>query len=310
MAKDGKQFEHLIHLIERTITPRSIVEHNVGMPILNSRSGATTQCDIVIRSGTKPRQTITIVEVQDRSSKVKPNDFRGWKQKLKDVGAQHLLCVSRQEFPGSIKEQATLSGGSIILMTLKEADPQSIPLDFSGLRYEYEYLNLISVNKVKVTLPDSENISRDVYDTISNASGNVNDLCWSEDGQNPVSLHWLCRKYFKFPEDSISGIGNMNFSLNDGPLLYFLAGSVSQQIGLDCEFEWEHEVIKRSISVLAYEQDQFGAMAWVAEVVHDSLKGKIVLRMPIVERDGRYLVRTIYAELPRGVEVTIGGSED
>lgn len=118
MAKDGKQLEHLVHLIEKSISPGAKVELDVDMPILNSRIGATTQCDIVIRSGTPPRQTITIVEVQDRAGQVKPNDFRGWKQKREDVGAQHLICVSRQEFPKSIKEQAALSGNSILLINL------------------------------------------------------------------------------------------------------------------------------------------------------------------------------------------------
>lgn len=71
MAKDGKQLEQLVHLIEKSIEPNAQVEHNVQMPILNSRIGATTQCDIVIRTGTPPRQTITLVEVQDRGSQVK-----------------------------------------------------------------------------------------------------------------------------------------------------------------------------------------------------------------------------------------------
>ena len=306
MATDGKQFEFLIQLIEKTITPRAIVEHDVDMPVLSSRIGATTQCDIVIRSGIKPRQTITIVEVQDRSSRVKPNDFRGWKQKLEDVGAQHLLCISRQEFPASIKEQAALSGGSIMLVTLKDSNPESIPLDFVSLQYQYDYFDLTLVNKVKVTLPDGDEISLEVKNAIASASGNANDFCWSEDGLHPVSLYGLCRKYHVCPDGFSTGTGEMSFSLNDGSPLYFLVAGIFQRIGLDCEFECVHESVKMPISVLTYEQDQFGAMAWVAEVVHDSLKGKIVLRMPIVEREGRYLVRTIYAELPGGAEVTLG----
>ena len=85
MTNDGKRYEALVHMIESSISPDSIIEHDVNLPILNSTSGATTQCDIVIRNGPVSRQTITIVEVQDRATKVKPNDFRGWKQKKEDV---------------------------------------------------------------------------------------------------------------------------------------------------------------------------------------------------------------------------------
>src|SRR5882757_4539567 len=89
---DGKYFEKIVHLLEQSLDPESKVEHDVKLPILHSPSGETAQCDIVITSGKKPRETLTLIEVQDRSSKVKPNDFRGWLKKVEEVGAQHLIC--------------------------------------------------------------------------------------------------------------------------------------------------------------------------------------------------------------------------
>ncbi|MEE9163086.1 MAG: hypothetical protein V3U35_08985, partial [Candidatus Neomarinimicrobiota bacterium] len=92
MTNDGKDFERLVALIEAAIDPDARIAHNEELPVLNSPSGKTTQCDVVIRTGPKQREIITIVEVQDRDARVAPNDFRGWKQKLADVGAQRLIC--------------------------------------------------------------------------------------------------------------------------------------------------------------------------------------------------------------------------
>ncbi len=307
MAKDGKEFERLIQLIERSITPDAIVEHDVDMPVLSSSIGATTQCDIVIRSGIEPRQTVTIVEVQDRGSRVKPNDFRGWKQKLEDVGAQHLICVSRQEFPESIKEQASLSGNSIILVTLKEADPESLPLDFITFRYQYKHFDLIAVNYVQPSISKSEANSLGVRDAVlSRTSINANDLCWSLDGQHLVSLYILCRDYYSPPDGLATGTGKISFNLKEEPPLYYLVNDVFIRAGLDCEFEWTHEIIKKPVSVLIYEQNEFGALAWIAEVIHESPKGKIVLRIPLLKSGNKYILRSVYAELPENVEITFG----
>ena len=77
MKNDGKYLEGLVKLIERSISPGAKVEQNVQMPILTSKIGATTECDLVITAGDYPRQTVTIVEVQDRTNKPALNDFRG-----------------------------------------------------------------------------------------------------------------------------------------------------------------------------------------------------------------------------------------
>lgn len=307
MANDGKQFEQLVQLIEKSISPGSIVEHDIDLPIINSSIGATTQCDIVIRSGTPPRQTITLVEVQDRGSKVKPNDFRGWKQKLEDVGAQHLLCVSRQEFPASIKEQASLSGSAIMLITLKESSPDTLPLDFIKLQYQFRNFDLKELTYVQPTISKSEAISLGVRDEVhSKTIINGNDRCWSVDGQNLVNLFILCRDYFSIPEGLTSGEGKIHFDLKEGQPLYYFINGILIRVGLDCEFKWTNEITKKPMSILTYEQNEFGALAWVAEVIHESPKGKLVFRMPLIKSGDNYIVRSFYTELPEDVEFTFG----
>ena len=116
---DGKYLEQLVELIEKSIARSTDhtakVERNVNLPVLNSSIGATRQCDIIIRSGVVPRETITIVEVQDRKEAVEIGHYSDWITKLDSVGAQQLICVSRHAFPESIKEQVALSGTKVRL---------------------------------------------------------------------------------------------------------------------------------------------------------------------------------------------------
>jgi hypothetical protein len=82
----------------------------------------------VIEEGTEPRQTISIVEVQKRGSKPEINDFNGWIVKMRDVGAQHLICVSALGFPVSIEEKADQIGPTVRLLTLKQIEEDNWPI--------------------------------------------------------------------------------------------------------------------------------------------------------------------------------------
>src|SRR5207253_680411 len=96
-----KTVEKVVALVEKAICPEARVTHNVDLPCLVT--GHMEQCDVVIEIGVPPRFTRTIVEVQKRNTRVKPNDFRGWLVKMEDVGANRLICVSAKPFPKSIK---------------------------------------------------------------------------------------------------------------------------------------------------------------------------------------------------------------
>ena len=119
--------EKIVTIIERHLEHDAVVERDRNLPVLTSKSGRTRQCDVVITEGAKPRQTISIVEVQDRGSKPTINDFEGWVTKMRQVGAQHLICVSEQGFPSSIEERADELGPTIRLLTLKQLEEHSSP---------------------------------------------------------------------------------------------------------------------------------------------------------------------------------------
>lgn len=192
---DGTFLERLVEAIERSLAPDSIIERNVRLPILASKSGATAQCDIVIRTGKPPRQTITIMEVQDRQTPVDINEFRGWQQKLHDVGAQHLYCVSRKPFPQSIKEKAALSGNSVKLITLSELDVEQIPIDFFKTTFIFHDVDVLSIRKNEVVFPSLQGEkSREKLDAILTELSQIktNDLKFSLAVPTLTALSTIC----------------------------------------------------------------------------------------------------------------------
>ena len=64
-----KVVEHIVQLLEQSLSPGAKVESDVMLPVITSNIGAVRQCDVVIWTGKPPRETITIVEVQDRKTK-------------------------------------------------------------------------------------------------------------------------------------------------------------------------------------------------------------------------------------------------
>lgn len=150
--------EEVVRLLEATISPDSKVERNVQLPNLSSQRGAKCQCDVVIKSGRPPRETISIVEVQYRGTKVDINTFRGWCEKLRDVGAQHLICVSEKGFPDSIIEKAEKMGPSVRLLTLKEIESAEVTkLDFFSNTITNPRRELIQTFDVKLDFKNDSN---------------------------------------------------------------------------------------------------------------------------------------------------------
>jgi len=122
---DWKLREQVVARLEQALSPDSRVELDVRLPALDG--SGLRQCDVLIRSGRPPRETLTIVEVQKRGKPVDVNTFDGWCVKMRSVGAQHLLCVSSHDFPKSIKTKARGLGPTVRLLTLKSLESPTGP---------------------------------------------------------------------------------------------------------------------------------------------------------------------------------------
>ena len=146
-----KTTERVVAALERVIYPTALIEHDVHLPVLGS--ARSRQCDVVITLGVPPRQTRTIVEVQDRSRKPELVTFHGWFEKMREVGAQQLLCVSEIGYPSSIIEEVTNKyGPTVQLLTLKELEELQIGkmiFPFNSIIHTASNFTFISVGPIR-----------------------------------------------------------------------------------------------------------------------------------------------------------------
>lgn len=298
--KKGKELELVVAAIEKGLSPDAVVEHDIFLPVLASSSGRTRQIDVVIRQGKAPRETLTIVEVQDRSSAVDINTFGGWLNKVDEVGAQHLMVVSRKPFPLSVIEKAEQAGNKVFLMYIREVIPDEIPSDFVRFSIDYYdfYLKGTTSLKVKVEKGMIEKHSLK-SEFLSNS-----DRKFSIDGANLIDIDALFRMSLGYEEKRcLRGkttasfyFGNMaeqdvpNEDFVIVPVELFIC--VSEQL-IPCailaqgSFHYEH--ISKQMKLLSYEQNEHGNLgAWIFEEKITTDKGEYKCRIP-VKRDNNGL---------------------
>lgn len=264
MINDGSFLEKLVQVIEQSIAPDSVVQRNVALPILNSRSGSTAQCDIVIRTGRPPRETVTIIEVQDRQRAVNINEFRGWQQKLQLVGAQHLYCVSRKPFPESIRESAALSGNTIKLITLSAIDANKIPINFFKITFIYHDIDVPHIRKRSFSFPSPEvNSNKGKLESVTQELSQLktNDLKFSFLPPAVTALTTICINHVSYQKDVISQTDTLALGF-DRPLFFLLANQEFVPIKLDIEFTWSSRRVEIPVTLLSYDQNDHGTLAW------------------------------------------------
>lgn len=280
---DGKDFELLVELVERSISSDSRIERDVKLPVLASASGKKEQCDVIIRTGTPPRETITLIEAQDRTSRVKPNDFRGWLKKLHDVGAQHLICVSRQPFPESIKEAALREGGTVRLVNVKELGLEDIPtsiFDFRSFQFTLQRFYLSKIHSFVVGASEENLALRNAIEDIYSHDANG----FSLDAKNTISFSKLCSSLIK-REDYASRSGRALYQKapDSFPPIFYRIDDQFVNIGVEFDFEWKVDALDIPISLFSYEQLNHGSLAWVVEAKLDSPDGKLSIKIPLVK---------------------------
>lgn len=262
--------ERVVKLIEKSLSPHSRVEHDVRLPDLNSNVGSTRQCDVVIRSGEPPRETITIVEVQDRNKKVDITMFDGWCQKMTDVGAQHLICVSTTGFPKSIKDKALKKGPTVRLVTLSELKKEQWPINLVE-----NYLEYVSVATGKTKFDKIVMFRLEQGQLLRMDYGKKEAPHFQYGGQNlRLSVHDLVSIY-AIENDLEEGNHLIEFVLpKHGQVLYFLEGNHKTRIynlGLSARIEIERGKIP--LNFLSYVQssdtqiDGEQPIAWIMNAV-------------------------------------------
>jgi hypothetical protein len=150
----GKLKEKVVTILEKHIDHNAKVTCDVFLPVVAHPEMNPRQIDVLIETGTKSRPTYTIVEVQDRTSKPSRGEFDGWLEKMKEVGAQHLICVTKAGYTKSQIKKASFIGPSVRLFTLSQIesiDGKVLPPSLMGDKIQvvtYEKLEGIRIDPV------------------------------------------------------------------------------------------------------------------------------------------------------------------
>ena len=290
IMKKWEEVEEIVKLLEASISPEAEVERNVFLPDLNSTQGAKRQCDVVIRNGKPPRETITIVEVQDRTSKVDVNTFGGWCQKMRDVGAQHLVCVSKEGFPRSVQEKALKMGPTVRLLMLSQLQStEKWPLDFFSNVVQNPRRELTRIFNAELHYHNEENTDSQPITVQMDAK----DFQYNGRALSAKEIFFAHLDYLE-GQGSIFQDGKHTIDMKlpmDGDELLYKLGNTYKNV-FDFYASYEMDILNRKIPLICseYKQIDFGScVAWLMEAtvfISDEEREYKLVFVPI--EDGTY----------------------
>ena len=261
--------EKVAAILEKLLAPSATVKQNVFLPVIGQPRRKPRQCDVVITYGEEPRQNIAIVEVQKRNRKPDITTFHGWLAKMREVGAQQLICVSALGYPQSIIEEvATRIGPTVTLMTLQELDrvtePGHIIISFlisSTPKYQFEEIGVIklegapAVQRAELSSHDKlfsigDSVERlNLYELTTNALNNTLPPMFRERGiEEPDS--YSIELVFNFKTQGLwIHLSDQRFKVAEWPI----------------KLKIERQLERIPVTNFAYRQESIeGVLAWIA----------------------------------------------
>lgn len=246
--------ERVVALLEQAIAPGARVEHDVKL--WDYEAGVPRQCDVVIWQGKPPRETLTIVEVQDRGRRVTLPTFEGWSRKREKVRAQHLVCVSQKGFSRSVLQEVQRQGDVVRLAELRDLEQTAWPLKFNEGKLPFIWpevtMDSYSVKTVDGKMPAPEFKRRDI------------DL---ERNGRPVEIGQVFAQYFPtmdYPQSE--GEYNLDQKLSfgrDDVLIMRWNGDSSRVDTVTAHLKVKVRRVNLIMSTSEYKQISFdGALAW------------------------------------------------
>jgi hypothetical protein len=289
-----KLVEKVVALLEKALSPDAKVQHNVKLPVIGQPDREPRQCDVVITRGSHPRQTITIVEVQKRQSKPDINTFNGWVEKMREVGAQSLICVSVKGFPSSILSKvANQIGPTVRLMTLANlANPNMLGLVMMPfLVHRTGQFRIKSIGTVQIQLL-AETLGSDRLEI------NTDDKLFTVGGaESPLSLNELVSQSLttaniseamltrgeREPESYSAVLELMSTDSTEPDLWITVSGKRFKVRSLPVTLAIDTKSSRIPLEILGYSQETVdGELAWVAmasgEVDGKAIQSQIVFK--------------------------------
>jgi hypothetical protein len=303
--KKGTDLELVVAAIEKGLDRSSTVRHDQNLPVLTSTQGRTRQCDIVIYSGSKRRPIVTIVEVQDRTSKVDIGTFSNWLSKLEEVGANQLVCVSRHKFPDSVIEKTKQNGSRVLLIEVASGIPEELPVDFIKFYYTYRNIKFLNDPIVEVSIPIKYQGQVDLNDLQPSFTEVKNAIFIKKDKKSQVSLYDLALDVLGsiHIEKNVIHHGSccISFRQNKELICYLEHKGNLFQVLLTIQMKgYKYEKYDMPMDVAVYREGEQGDLGWFFEIEHDSIEGPMSVKIPIVknEKTGDYTMLDVISDAP------------
>lgn len=317
-ARDPKWrlVERVVAVLEKSLTPDAQVLHDHKLPILTGASGRRRkrQFDVVIKSGKPPRETLTVVEVQDRSRAVGEDQLVAWHRKMQQVGAQHLICVSKKGFRSTAKEFALSVGPTVRLVTLKELDAGVGPLQtvlgsFDIIEYLTGPVNLecaiILDDVVREALADGKT---EALIRIEFRLDKKLAALHQTGRPSPISLNQLIdeRRAEVLRTYALGeGVQNVKLVSSADGVFEYVDGGIKHRLTLDITDTIAVKKAQVPITCLSYQQEQVdGSLAWIMKAsckLHDQ---DVDLRLTFVpDSEGNLVIRPLVFGLPPSVTI-------
>lgn len=255
------------------------------------------QCDIVITYGDAPRQTITIVEVQDRNSKPDITTFHGWIKKMQEVGAQHLICVSALGYPESIiNDVAKEFGPTVRLMTLQEFEEGGLPplilpstLVHRSPSFYYETLGPLKLEHSPDIVGMDLKLDDPIFSLDDNEERNsLNELA-AQVLAKDVTTHFAKHGMLEPPEFTVQ----LSFGAAERTLWLHIKGQRFKVLNLGATVKVAMRVAEVPMSLLSYRQEFYnGELAWLA-TAKGSVEGRIIETHVVFRPDGEGFLKVV-----------------
>ncbi len=295
-----RTIERTIAVLEKMLQPGARVSHNVLLKELIT--GTRRQCDVVVRSGAAPRETITIVEVQDRNRRVELSDYEGWCQKREKVGAQHLICVSVTGFPESVQRDAALKGDTVRLMTL--LDPSVFPSFFAAraVTYDLEVVEAYDMEVVFDTLVPNGQATGRIDEKKFVVSNSERRLSLADIAEAERSGDRVLNMTTTTSEDGFDRIYKLDFALPGRTFSIVADGSSYPIVELRVIEHCKRYHYQVALEPLAYEQIGFGSsLGWVFWGTGEHDAEQFTVRVPVVRLpNGQVRVGAVETSTPKG----------
>lgn len=305
--------ERIVAVLEKSLTPEAEVRHDQKLPVLTTtgKRQRRRQFDVVIKTGKPPRETLTVVEVQDRSRVVGEEQLVAWHRKMQQVGAQHLICVSTKGFTASARDYARGAGPTVRLARLKELQEGLGPLQtaLGGFRMIERItgplhieIGLVLDALVRAALSDGKT------EAVLNIQMRLNRklaALYQPGWLTPVSLDGLIenrRATILKNQNHEEGVHKVKLvSAADGVFDY-VDGNTTHRLILDISDTIEIKKYVVPLTCLSYEQEHVtGEVAWIMKASFQIQAKDADFRLSFVaDAEGNLVLKPHFFGLPPG----------